>query len=124
MRLRLRRNEAGFTLVEVLTVVVVLGVLVSIAVGSFLGFRDRAADRTSQAVLREALPSLTAYATDHDGSFAGATSSILRGTYDSGLGGVEVDAADHDSFCLRSTVNDHVWYGAGPPLTLSRATCA
>jgi type IV pilus assembly protein PilA len=124
MRLRLRRNEDGFTLVELLTVLVLVGVLLAIAIGSYLGFRDRAADRASQAVLRAALPSLSAYATDHDGSFSGMTAPILRSTYDRGLGDVEVAAADDDSYCLRSTVNDHVWYAGGPPLSFSRLACA
>jgi prepilin-type N-terminal cleavage/methylation domain-containing protein len=120
---RLRRAQDGFTLIELLVVLVILAVLVLIAVTSYLGFRDRAADRVSQSAVRKAVPSAHAYAGDHNG-YTGMTAAHLRSSYDSALTDVEVVAADADSYCLRSTVNDHVWYGSGPPLTLSRSACS
>ena len=39
--------DAGFTLVELLVVLVIIAVLISIAVPSYLGFKDRAADSAS-----------------------------------------------------------------------------
>jgi prepilin-type N-terminal cleavage/methylation domain-containing protein len=121
---RLRRAQDGFTLVELLVVLVILAVLMLVAVTSYLGFRDRAADRVSQAALRQAVPSAHAYAGDHDGAYLGMTAALLQSQYDRGLTDVEVIAADDDSYCLRSTVNDRVWYGSGPPLTLSRSACS
>ena len=120
---RLRRAQDGFTLIELLTVLVLLAVLVSIAVASFFGFRQRAQDRASQAVLREAVPSVHAYASDHDGSFTGMTAALLRSQYDAGLNGFEVASADDTSYCLRSTLNERTWYGAGPPLVISQTAC-
>jgi prepilin-type N-terminal cleavage/methylation domain-containing protein len=120
---RLRRAENGFTLIELLMVLVILAVLIAIAVPSFLGFRKRAEDRASQAVLRVAAPSVHAYAGDNDGSFIGMTAPLLKSQYDAGLFGFEVDSADDTSYCLRSTINPRTWYGAGPPHGISQTVC-
>jgi len=54
MRERLRQEE-GFTLIELMVVVLIIAVLVAIAVPSFIGFRSRAQDRAAQAELRNVL---------------------------------------------------------------------
>ena len=63
MRERLNREE-GFTLIELMVVVLIIAVLVAIAIPSFLGFRNRAQDRSAQADLRNALLAEKAYWTD------------------------------------------------------------
>ena len=120
---RLRRAQDGFTLIELLVVLVIIAVLVSISITTYIGFRDRAADRASQAALRQAVPSAHAYAND-EGGYVGMTAALLKSRYDAGLNHVEVVASDADSYCLRSTVNDKIWFGSGPPFTVSRSACA
>lgn len=48
-------QEEGFTLIELMVVVLIIAVLVAIAVPSFLGFRAKAQDRAAQAALRNTL---------------------------------------------------------------------
>ena len=116
------RHEHGFTLIELLTVLIILGVLVSIAVPSYLAFRERARDRASQAVLRNAEPSVHAYHSDHL-VFTGMTQPILQTDYDASLVGVEVVSADDTTYCLRSTLNPNVFYLSGPPAVVSDVPC-
>lgn len=48
------RDERGFTLIEVLVVVMIIAILIAIAVPTFLGARGRAEDRAAQADVRTA----------------------------------------------------------------------
>jgi type IV pilus assembly protein PilA len=52
---RRRGAEEGFTLIELMVVVLIIAILIAIAIPSFLGARQRAEDRATQSNLRTAL---------------------------------------------------------------------
>ena len=58
------RDERGFTLIELMTVVLIIGVLVVIALPTFLGARTQAYDRAVQSDIRNAFAAEKAYYTD------------------------------------------------------------
>ncbi len=58
-------SEGGFTLVEVMVVVLIIGILLAIGVPTFLGARNRAHDRAAQSGLRTAQNSALIIYTDH-----------------------------------------------------------
>jgi type IV pilus assembly protein PilA len=64
MRERLSRDE-GFTLIELMVVVLIIAILIAIAIPSFLGFRKNAQDRSAQADLRSVLLAEKAYYTEN-----------------------------------------------------------
>lgn len=59
------RDEHGFTLIELMTVILIIGVLVLLALPTFLGARTRAWDRATQSDIRNAFAAEKAYFADN-----------------------------------------------------------
>jgi type IV pilus assembly protein PilA len=69
------REEEGFTLIELMVVVLIIAILIAIAIPTFLGARSRAQDRAAQSNLRNALAAQKSYFTDRE-SYSSATASM------------------------------------------------
>jgi type IV pilus assembly protein PilA len=71
-------REEGFTLVELLVVVLVIGILASIAIPAFLGQKKKAQDTAAKALLRSGVIALESYYVENpQQNFNGAVPALL-----------------------------------------------
>lgn len=71
IRQRMAQDESGFTLVELLVVMLILGILAAIAIPAFFNQRNKATDSQAKVSARTAETAMETYATDHSGKYAG-----------------------------------------------------
>jgi type IV pilus assembly protein PilA len=106
---RVRDREEGFTLIELMVVVLIIAILIAIAIPTFLGARTRAQDRAAQSSLRNALTAAKTIFTDHE-NYNEATATSLEEVEPS-LEFVTTDSEDQNTIDVLN-VSEDVWVGA------------
>jgi prepilin-type N-terminal cleavage/methylation domain-containing protein len=106
-------NAGGFTLVEVLVTIAILGVLLTIAIPGFIGFVDRANETAAQSDLRAAVPAVETFYSDN-GTYTGMKIASLRAIN----AGIKLSYPPADlsksTYCLKTTVSAITAWKAGP----------
>jgi type IV pilus assembly protein PilA len=77
LRQRMASDESGFTLVELLVVMLIIGLLAAIAIPAFFNQRDKAYDSNAKEQARTAETAMETYATDNGGVYTGVTPAKL-----------------------------------------------
>ncbi len=98
-------SEQGFTLVELLVVMLILALLAAIAIPSFFNQRDKAQDSEAKATAKSASTAMETYSTDNGGKYTGATAAnlkVIEETLDPAKFSVTVDASG-DGYTVTGT---------------------
>jgi type IV pilus assembly protein PilA len=123
-------SEKGFTLIEMLIVIIILGILLAIAVPAYLKFKDRANNAAAQANIRSLIPAVEAYNADNNGytgmTIGGSGATSLQATYDTALKGspaVTILSKSASTYCVKSVMGNATYYKAGPASDISTTAC-
>lgn len=116
-------RDEGFTLIELMVVVMIIAVLIAIAIPSFLGFRKSAQDRAAQSEVRNVLLAEKAFWLDN-GAYTETAADILAFEPNSRLDAadptagsvIDLNDLDSDVVCITRTAESgntfSVWESA------------
>jgi len=80
-----------------------LGILLAIAIPSYLSFRTRANKSAAQANVRASVPGMEAFNADHATGYAGVTLTKLQASYDAGIKNIKISVANSTTYCIVNT---------------------
>jgi len=94
-----RNNQKGFTLIELMIVIAIIGILAAIAIPNFLSYRTRGQDSAAQSEAKNFYNAAMAYFADPTSSGTQVTTDVEFGAYVNdtdvdGGGGTLTDVGD------------------------------
>src|ERR1039458_10486139 len=113
-------EDAGFTLIELMVVLLILAILLAIAIPTFLGVTKSANDRAAQSNLNTAMLNAKAAYQSNSQTYAGVTTVTLTSaepslsfvaTNSTGQGVISVNATDGHAIVLAAfSKSNNCWY--------------
>ncbi len=100
-----RYPEEGFTLIELMIVVAIIGILAAIGVARFESYRTKSLNTVAQSDLRNAMASEEAYYAENSGYFSLSLSGTSGGVRNSTL---NVSVSENVTLNLTSSITDYV----------------
>lgn len=124
---RKKLNQKGFTLIELMVVIVIIGILVAIALPNFIGAQDRAKISSVKANMHTWQTMAETYAVDWGGIYGGTVAAISTEANTSGKAywkdfsnpflGTSGSGASYTNESGTTTAGITTWDPSGTPVT-------
>lgn len=118
-------NNTGFTIVELLIVVIVIAILAAITIVAYNGIQNRAKASAAQSTTKQAYTKIQAYAVSNADTFPANLSEVGLSNSDTTNYQYRVDnTVSPRTFCLTSTTQNISYYTSSSVATPTAGACA
>jgi type IV pilus assembly protein PilA len=121
MRKRFAKNQKGFTLIELMIVIAIIGILAAIAIPQFTAYRQRAFNAAAISDLRNAATAQEAFYTDSQQYTNASTDLTSRGYTPSANVTLSITAASNSQYTMTAAhiSGTKTWSLTGPGGTIN-----
>jgi len=125
MNIAVTKKNSGFTIVELLVVVVVIAILAAITIVSYNGIKNRAIASSLQSDLSQNITTIENYATLNSGQYPGSPTTATSNGVKSSNNNLSYRWTGGNSYCLMvsDTGNTNSYYATNSNASPQKGTC-